>query len=334
MHDPDTDGAQIEPFLFGYGFAADGTPTKLTWEDVLDGKLAAFERCWLHLNRRSKQTQGWLVRKSGLDKLAVAALLQEDTRPRAARHGKGFLINLRGMNHNEGEDTEDMLSIRMWASENMLITLRARPIQATRDVAAAVEQGEAPNSTGGLIAHLANALTNRMEPEIAGFEEQADAYEDQLLDTNIRLPRSALSEFRRRVLAVRRYILPQRDALAQMLREGSSAGLFNETDLLYLRESADRVTRLSEELDTIRERSTVLQEQIMEERSDLMNQRLFELSILSAIFLPISFVTGLFGVNIAGMPGMNNPAAFTMLVGGLVLTTVLMLLVFRWRRWI
>ena len=264
----------------------------------------------------------------------VAALLQEDTRPRAARHGKGFLINLRGMNHNEGEDTEDMLSVRMWASENMLITLRARPIQATRDVAAAVEQGEAPNSTGGLIAHLANALTNRMEPEIAGFEEQADAYEDQLLDTNIRLPRSALSEFRRRVLAVRRYILPQRDALAQMLREGSSAGLFNETDLLYLRESADRVTRLSEELDTIRERSTVLQEQIMEERSDLMNQRLFVLSILSAIFLPISFVTGLFGVNIAGMPGMNNPAAFTLLVGGLFLTSVLMLLVFRWRRWI
>ena len=72
----------------------------------------------------------------------------------------------------------------------------------------------------------------------------------------------------------------------------------------------------------------------MEERSDMMNQRLFVLSILSAVFLPISFVTGLFGVNVGGMPGVDSPLAFALLVAGLIVATTAMLAIFRWRRWI
>lgn len=322
------------PFIFGIGFAADGTPTRLTWQDVTDGRLAEFPRYWLHLNRLSPQVHHWLEKRSGLDDLASEALLQEDTRPRAVRHRKGFLINLRGVNLNEGEAREDMLALRMWASENALITLRARRIMAVRDVEADVMAGEVANSTGGLVAAIADALTNRTEPEIARFDEQADEFEDNLLDSKTRLPRSALPDFRRRVLQVRRYIMPQRDALAQLVREGAQAGLFDEYDLLHLRESADRVTRLAEELDSIRERSTVLQEQVIEQKSELMNQRLFVLAILSAVFLPISFVTGLFGVNVGGMPGVESPIAFVVLVGALLAATVAMLAIFRWRRWV
>jgi len=324
----------IDPFIFGFGFAADGTATPLKWEDVISGDVAAYPRVWLHLNRLSRQAQGWLYRKSGIDKVAVQSLLQEETRPRSTRHGTGFLINLRGVNLNAGEALEDMIALRMWASEGMLITLRSRRVQAARDVEALVKAYEAPASTGGLVAALANALTDRMEPEITAFDEQCDGLEDEILDPAIRLGRATLSEFRRKVLALRRYIVPQREALAQLVREGSAAGFFTDTDVLYLRESVDRVTRLAEDLDAIRERSIVLQEQVMEERSEMMNQRLFVLSILSAVFLPISFVTGLFGVNVGGIPGVNSPMAFALLVGSLALATGIMLAIFRWRRWI
>ncbi|KCZ65996.1 hypothetical protein L53_01395 [Hyphomonas sp. L-53-1-40] len=322
------------PLVFGYGMAADGTIASLNWEDVTSGRLNEFSRHWLHLNRLSSEVRTWLARQSGLDRIATEALLQEDTRPRSTRHGAGFLINLRGMNLNEGEALEDMLALRMWASESSLITLRAKPIQATRDVEQKVKEGNAPNSTGGLVAALADALTDRMEPEVSRFDEQADQFEDDLLDPGTRLPRSKLSELRRRVLQVRRYILPQREALSQLVREGTQSGLFSDHDLLFLRESADRVTRLAEELDTIRDRCTVLQEQVIEERAEVMNQRLFVLSILSAVFLPISFVTGLFGVNVGGMPGVQSTGAFAILVGALAVATILMLAIFRWRRWI
>ncbi len=323
-----------EPFLFGFGFDAEGHATPLTWAGVLHGDHLHYKRTWLHLNRHSHQTNGWLIRKSGLDRLTAQALLQEDTRPRATRHGSGFLINLRGVNLNPGEALEDMLSLRMWASETLLITMRSRRIQSARDVAEMVQEGMAPNSTGGLVAALANSLTERMEPGITAFDEEADRYEDELLDPKIRLSRSVLPEFRRRVLQVRRYIIPQREALTQLVRDGATSGLFSEQDIQFLRESTERVTRLCELIENIRERSTVLQEEVIQESTEETNKRLFVLSILSAVFMPISFVTGLFGVNLAGMPGAQNAGGFWMLSGSLVCVTAGTLLALRWKKWI
>ena len=323
-----------EPMHFGFGFDEAGTAHPLTWHEVLDGGLAKYKRAWLHLDRQSAQAQGWLYRKSGLGKLTVQALLQEETRPRAARHGKGYLINLRGPNLNEGADVEDMVSLRMWAGESLLVTLRARPVQSARDVGKLVQDGEIETSTGALVAALANALTDRTEPVLEGFDDEADRYEDELLDPKVQLDRSVLPDFRRRVLQVRRHLMPQREALATLVRDGAQSGLFSEHDLLFLRESADRVIRLTELLETIRERSSVLYEEAIQESTEETNKRLFVLAILSAVFLPISFVTGLFGVNLGGIPGAGSPAAFAVLVLALIGSVALTLVLLRWQRWI
>ena len=323
-----------EPLIFGFGFDEAGLPTPLTWDDVLEGGLAAHKRAWLHLDRHSAQAQGWLFRKSGLDRVTVQALLQEETRPRAARHGKGYLINLRGPNLNEGADIEDLVTLRMWAGEDLLITLRARPVRSASDVRKLVEAGEIPTSTGALVAGIADRLTDRMETVMDEFDDQADRYEDELLDPKVKLDRSILPEFRRRILQVRRHITPQREALSTLVRDGAQSGLFTDTDILYLREAADRVTRLTELLETIRERSSVLYEEAIQEGTEETNRRLFVLAILSAIFLPISFVTGLFGVNLGGIPGSGSPVAFITLVFALAVSAIATLALLRWQRWI
>ena len=60
----------------------------------------------------------------------------------------------------------------------------------------------------------------------------------------------------------------------------------------------------------------------------------FILSVGAGIFLPISFLTGLFGVNIGGMPGLNSPWAFAILCASMALLAVLLLIVIRWKKWI
>ena len=185
-----------------------------------------------------------------------------------------------------------------------------------------------------ILAALANALTDRMEPLLENFDDEADRYEDELLDPKVRLDRSVLPDFRRRILQLRRHIIPQRDALGALVRDGAQSGLFRDQDMLFLRESADRVTRLTELLETIRERATVLYEEAIQEGTEETNKRLFVLAILSAVFLPITFVTGLFGVNLGGIPGAGSPAAFIMLVIALIASVILTLLLLRWQRWI
>lgn len=323
-----------EPLLFGFGFDEAGHVHPLTWNDVLDNGLTKYKRAWLHLDRHSAQAQGWLYRKSGLDRVTIQALLQEETRPRAARHGRGYLINLRGPNLNEGEDVEDLVTLRMWAGEDLLITLRARPVRSVSDVRKLVEAGDIPTSTGALVAGIADRLTDRMETVLDDFDDEADRYEDELLDPKVNIDRSVLPEFRRRVLQVRRHITPQREALNTLVRDGAQSGLFSEQDLLFLRESADRMTRLTELLENIRERSSVLYEEAIQNSTEETNQRLFVLAILSAVFLPISFVTGLFGVNLGGIPGAGSPAAFITLVVALAGSVIATLLLLRWQRWI
>ena len=321
------------PLIYGFEFDAAGNAKRLTWSDVTGGTAARPGVLrWLHLDRLSPAVHEWLNRDSGIDRVIDQALLQEDTRPRAVAHDGGLLINLRGVNTNEGSEPEDMIALRIWMSADVVVSLRAFHIRAAQDLSERIMAGEVPESTGGIVTFLASRLTDRIEPVISELDQRADEFEDTILSSNESLPKSALSSFRRKVLTLRRYIIPQRDALAQMIREGEQ--LFSRSQILQLREIADRVTRIGEELDTIRDRSTVLQEQVIEQRAERMNQRLFVLSIISAVFLPLGFVTGLFGVNLGGMPGVDSSLAFTLLCLGMVALSTGLIFLFRGMRWL
>jgi zinc transporter len=67
--------------------------------------------------------------------------------------------------------------------------------------------------------------------------------------------------------------------------------------------------------------------------SEQMNSRMYVLSVVAAIFLPLGFLTGLLGINVGGIPGAEYPLAFGIFIGMLVLVVILQLLIFRWRRW-
>ena len=256
---------QVQPLIFAFEFDESGETRRLSWDDVSSGPAEApGKRRWLHLDRRSPEVRAWLGKKSGVDFVIGQALLQEDTRPRCVKHGEGYLINLRAVNLNEGSEPEDMIAVRIWATPGVVISLRAFQIKAAQDLRDAIMDGtEVPLTSGAIVTYLAARLTDRIEPVVAELDDQADAFEDTILDSSSNLPKTALASFRRKVLQLRRYIIPQRDALAQMVREGSD--LFSSDELLHIRETADRVTRIGEELDNIRDRSSGLQEQIAEE---------------------------------------------------------------------
>lgn len=321
-----------EPFITGFSVGADGSVQKLDWAEVSTGPaVIAGERRWIHLNRLSPIARAWLEGPGGIDPLVVGVLFQEDTRPRSSRYGEGMLINLRGANLNPGAEPEDLISIRIWASEELVITTRAFRIYAVDDLTAKFESSAPPQTHGELVCALVEGLTSRLEPVIGALEDRADELEEDWLDQNTPAPKLKLIDFRRTALSLRRYIAPQREALSSLIRE--SGEFLDEGARLKLREVQDITTRLSEELDLARERALVVQEQIIEQRAEAMNQRLFVLAIISAVFLPLGFLTGLFGINIGGMPGVNSPYAFSIFVVFLIGVTGGLLGVFKWLRW-
>ncbi|WP_316015161.1 zinc transporter ZntB [Roseobacter sp. HKCCA0434] len=273
---------------------------------------------WLHLRRDAEGTRAALD-ACDLDGFVVEALMAEETRPRCTVHGDGALVNLRGVNLNPGAEPEDMVSIRLWVEAERVIGIWIRPLRAVRDILEAADRGQAPTTPGAFVARLALRLADRAEPSVAALNERIDDLEDLVLDERASIPRLDLSDLRREAIILRRYMLPQRDALTTL--EIEDLPWLTADDRSRLREAAERVFRLGEDLDAIRDRAQVVHDQIMDRRAERMNGQMLILSVVAAIFLPLGLLTGLLGINVGGVPGTESPYAFWWVCAALVALT-------------
>ena len=318
--------------VFGFDIMDSGEIIELNWEDIVNHPaVQPGRRRWLHLNRRADEAQAWTHQISGLDTYVSHTLFREDTRPRALRHADGWVVNLRGVNFNPGDQDDVMISLRTWLTPDLLITTRALKIRAAEDLANAFRTGRAPDTNGAALAFIAERLVQRLEPVIEELDNKVDDLDVRTSAGDSHLLKSELSEVRRQAITFRRYMSPQREALTELAAD--STGFFKEDEKRMLRETLDGLIRISEDLEAVRDRAQVVQEQITELRAEEMNQRLFILSIVSAIFLPLGFITGLFGVNVGGMPGVNSKLAFLALCGFLVVLTGGLFWLFRKLGW-
>jgi zinc transporter len=287
---------------------------------------------WLHLDYTLDSTRQWLEQDSGLPELAIDALLAENTRPRAAILDEHLLLALRGVNTNPGADPEDMVSIRLCVGARLVVSTRKRRLMSVGKLLALFEQGEGPRSSAELVIRLSELLVERMGVTVEELEEQLSDLELDLLTQPGSEMRQAVRNLRRQTVTLRRYFAPQRDAFNQMLSERLS--WFTTEMKLELREISDQLLRHIEDLDIIRERAAMAQEELASQQGEQLNQRMYVLSIISAVFLPLGFLTGLLGINVGGIPGADNDYAFLifllllgLLVGGL-------LILFRRWRWL
>jgi zinc transporter len=104
-------------------------------------------------------------------------------------------------------------------------------------------------------------------------------------------------------------------------------------DKAYLREVSDRTTRFVEDLDAARERAGVVQDELNSRISDQMNRTMYLLTVVAAVLLPPSLLTGLLGVNVGGMPGAENPLSFAIVVALIIALGVIEVAVLRHLKW-
>jgi len=220
-----------------------------------------------------------------------------------------------------------MVSLRMWVTAGVVVTVQLRRLMAVRDVMDGVARGQGPDGAAELVARLALRLADRAEPVVAGLNEKLDTLEDQVIEGLSALDRRGLADIRRVAILLRRHMAPQRDALSTF--EIEDMPWIRGHDRSRLREATERMTRLAEELDAIRDRAQVVHDQIMDARAELMNRQMLILSVVAAIFLPLGLLTGLLGINVGGMPGAEDPRAFWVVTGGLILIGAALVLWFR-----
>jgi zinc transporter len=287
---------------------------------------------WVHLDVNDDMSRSWLLEGSGIQEHIVDLMLAEETRPRSLATEQGLLVVLRGVNTNPGEDPEDMVSIRIWVESHRIVTTRRRRVLSVQDVRASLEKGDGPRLAGEFLATFVERLADRIGDFVDGIEERLGEAEGNVSSQDTATFRRSLGLLRRQMASVRRFLAPQRDALDRLYRQAGIGLSDNETR--YLREESDRITRYLEDLDLARERAVVLQEEFLGQLAQEQNARMYVLSVVAAIFLPLTFITGLLGMNVGGLPGLESPIGFLTSVVAMVGAAVLLLIFFRWKKWL
>ncbi len=316
--------------VFGFLLDGKGGGKQLDFSQVREWNPAEGT-LWVHLDYTSEDSKGWLLKESGIDDFIVESLIMEETRPRSLVHKGGMLLILRGVNMNPGADPADMISIRLWIEDNRIITMRHRRVMAIEDLRRAIETGSGPAGPGPFLEELCDRLVERMGAVIADVDDLVDGLEDELLTEQSYKLRQKIANIRRNTIAMRRYLAPQRDVMARLYNE--KAEWLDDTDRMRLREISDRVARYVEDLDAVRDRAIVTQEELNNRLAEQMNKTMYILSIVAALFLPLGFLTGLLGINIGGIPGTESRWAFSIFCALLVFMAALQIWVFKRKKW-
>ena len=315
-----------------YAFLLDGkgggkmlTATQIEQWDPKQGIL------WLHFDFTHKSASSWLTKHSGLDAVTQSALTADESRPRAIIYEDNILLSLRGVNTNPGKEPEDMVSVRLWADSHRIITTRRRKLLSIQDIREMLAQGNGPKTTGDFVTKLAEQLTRRASDIINDIEDTLDELEEKTIESYDRTLQLELSAIRHDAILIRRYLSPQREALQHLSRETTT--ILNHTNRIQCREITDRVTRYVEDLDTVRDRANIVQEQINNKISQQVDNRMYTLSLVAVIFLPITFLTGLLGINVGGIPGSTNKFAFLLVCIIALVIGFSTYLIFKRKRW-
>lgn len=307
----------------------DGPVRSLSVEEAANYRGDGF--LWIHLQGRDEQDLSFLKAQQDIPDVAAGALIATETRPRCDRIEEGAIVNLRGPGEQDTDDSDRLVSIRLWVRRNRVTSLSRRTLSATAPVVRLVEAGKIVDP-GDLVAAFAREISRQLDPQVAALGDSLDDCESAMETGSIYKLRTSIAQIRSDAIAFRRFVAPDRDALTTLA--GMDVDWLEEQDRLHINEAADRFARMTEELEAVRERAALLHEQLTDLRAEQVDQRALVISIVAFIFLPLTFITGLLGMNVEGIPYAREPWAFWGVVGFCVLVGAIVLAWFLRRHWL
>ena len=284
---------------------------------VTNGKVAEVDHdkalagrtgfTWIHLESGSEEAQAWLRARAKLPVIIVETLTATETRPRCDLFEQGALLNLRGLSSAEMTTTDPLASIRLWGEKGRVISVTRRPLTALTEVRRDMADGKILDP-GDLIAAIASEITAELDPEVAELGDSLDDCECDINSDNVFEVRKQVARVRARSIGYRRFLTPQRTALEKLA--AVQASWLQDEDRIHLAAAADRAARMAEELESIRERASLTHDTLTDLRAEQIDSRALIISVIAMVFLPLTFVTGLYGMNVKGIWFADQPWAF------------------------
>jgi zinc transporter len=291
----------------------DGQAQRLGWPELRGSHAPARPAFrWVHLKTADARMQAWLE-QADLPEGVSAFLTRRDTRPRVHvnEHGVyGLLIDLK-MTVEGSEEEKGVL--HFYLDDSRLYTVRTQPLRSTDRLRRQIEEGRAFDCSIDLLAGLLQCLADGLTERLERLADDVDEIEVHVLSDRRKEDRGAISAVRRELAELRRHVHPERNVFARLC--ALEHAWADDDALEHLSHVVESLNSLAGNIDALAERAKLLQEEIASQMSEEMNRSLVILSVLTALLLPATLVSGIFGMNVAGLPGLKDESSFWWVLG-------------------
>ncbi len=258
---------------------------------------------WIDLVHQDAVQLNLLAERFHFHPLAIEDCLHFDQRPKLESYRDHMFLVIHGFRvSGDKAQTSDALELHIFLGRNFLVTVHEHPLpeldavwnRLTRD-------GSLLRRGADYVCYLiADAMVDGYFPVVDGMMAKIDQLEDRVLDVSDVVNLQEILDLKRLLVEIRRILSPQRDVLALLAKRGE--GWIDEHTAIYFRDVYDHVLRLHESVESAREMVANTRDAYLWSASQRTNEIMKRLTILSAIFLPLTFITGFFGQNFEDMP--------------------------------
>ena len=219
--------------------------------------------------------------------------------------------------------------------ENYVVTFQERYYGFFDPVRERIRAGVGLIREGGsgyLAYALIDAMIDRYYSVAQGLSDRLEGLEDVVLENPHPEVLSRIRGLRRQLAVLRRVGWPQREALNAMLREGSP--YFNDQEKVYLRDTFDHMAQIVELIDSSREMASDPADAYLSNVAHRTNEIMKVLTLMASIFIPLTFVAGIYGMNFEHMPELHSRNGYFVVWGVMIFLATCMVIYFKRRGWI
>jgi len=268
----------------------------------------------------------------GLHPLPLEDVLSLRQRPKVDDYENHIYHVLRMLHYDGAVETEQ---VSIFLGGDFVVTFQERPCDCLEPIRDRVRRGKGQIRRQGadyLMYAIIDAVIDGYFPFLEQIGEVVEELEDEVVEKPTRQTLGRVHEIKRDLLNVRRAIWPLREAINALIREESS--LVGDTARVYLRDCYDHAVQVLDMIETYRELAGGLMDVYLSSVSNKMNEVMKVLTVIATIFIPLTFLAGIYGMNFEKMPEVKWPWAYPAVWGIMILSAVVMLVLFRRKGWL
>ncbi|MSP12206.1 MAG: magnesium/cobalt transporter CorA [Chloroflexi bacterium] len=307
-------------------FITDSSPAKIH-EYLAD----AHALVWVDFNQPSDEEFHLLETEFHFHPLAIEDVVRQHQRPKIDVYDGYYFLTMYGVEVK----TNDALALReldIFLGANYIVTAHKEEFSEVTDCLKRWQRNASPidHDVGALLYLLLDTIVDGYFPLVDHVADRVEELEEKIFEVFDKNALNDLFHLKKDLLNLRRVIAPEREILNVLLRRDPP--ILPQTSSVYFQDVYDHIVRVTDSVDTYRDLLSSALDAFLSVQSNNLNEVMRRLTVISTIFLPLTFLTGFFGMNFQNMP-FDRPAALWLSLGVMVLVPVAMLAYFRAKGW-